>query len=260
MPKILNTLLCSIMIFLLAFMWAYVAIKDVSWSIVCAAILTAAFTYVIWRIADKWDSGKKIKQKRKKDVADLAEHLKFGEDNAQLFAELFRFYGFETDKTDYDSFVATKDGQKNYVAVCFEQDMLSRDRLRECVVTAKRIKADKLYIFANKIGTSEQRTAESYINTAFIDGNNAYELLEQCDKLPTITRRKPKKTSLIAKYALCRQRFGWYFASCIFMIIISVFSFFPWYTLAWATVMFVLAVYSLFNKRYNTKKTQVSLD
>lgn len=260
MPKILNNLLCSIMIFLLAFMWVYVSIKDATWALVCAAVLTAASAYVMWRIADKWENDKQVKQKRKKDVANFAEYLMFGEDNAQLFCDLFGFYQFETEKIDYDNLIAIKNGQKSYVAICFETDKLTRDRLRESVVAAKRNKADKLYIFANKIEPSERRLAESYINTAFIDGNNAYELFEQCDKLPTLKRRSVQKTSFIAKYAFCRKRFGWYFASCIFMLIISIFSFFPWYTLTWATVMFFLAVYSLFNKRYNTQKTQVSLE
>lgn len=260
MPKILNNLLCSLMIFSLAFLWVYFCLKDVMWALICALIITAAFAYILWRITSKWEDGKKIKQKRKKEIVDFTEYLKFYEDNAQLFADLFRFYLFNTELIDYDNFIARKNGKKYYVAICFEQDTLSKERLRQAVISAKRSKADKLYIFANKTEPAQEKIAASHIDSVFIDGVNTYELFEQCDKLPAFTRKSVKKTSFIGKYAFCKQRFWWYFSSCIFMVIISVFSFFPWYTLSWATVMFVLAVYSLFNKRYNSKKTQVSLD
>lgn len=227
MSKILNNLICSVMIFALTFLWAYFCLKDAFWSTICAATITVSLSYILWKIASKRENGKKIKQKRKKDIANLAEYLKFGENNAELFADLFNYYGFETEKIDFDNYIAYKDSRKNYVAVCFEQDTLNKDRLRQAVVSAKRHKADKLYIFTNKTDPSAEKTAANYITTAFIDGINTYALFEQCDKLPSTTIKPIKKTSLIGKYALCRQRFGWYCASCIFMVIVSVFSYFP---------------------------------
>ena len=140
------------------------------------------------------------------------------------------------------------------------QNALTQDGLRKAVVCAKRNEADKLFVLAAKIDQPLVKAANARITTTFIDAANAYELLEQCDKLPQIPSARKTQTGFAAKYAFNRKRFGWYMLSSLFMLVISVVSYFPWYTLSWSTVMFALALYCLLNKRYNPTRTAVSID
>lgn len=260
MAKVLNSLLSTIMIFLLTFTWAYYCIKNVTWALALLAIVSVCACYLLWKSLSKWDDGKRLKKQQKKAISDFAEYLKFGEDNASLFEDMLKYYGFEVFKTDYDSLDAVKNGVKSYAVIHFEQDALSKDALRNAVVDAKRRKAEKLYVFTCKADQPLQTLANAHIPTSFIDAKNTYQLFEQCDKLPAVKIKSRAKSSFVAKYALCKQRFGWYLGSCLFLTAVSIVSYFPWYTLAWATVMFALALYSLLNKKYNIIETRVKLD
>ncbi|MCM1533982.1 MAG: hypothetical protein NC099_04945 [Corallococcus sp.] len=259
MAKILNNLLCTLMIFALAFLWVYFSIKNVLWALALAAITALSSSYILWRAASKREKIKNAKLRDKKAAESFAEFLRFNADNAELFSDMMRFYGFTVEKYDYDNLVAEKDGEKCFAAICFEADNLSKDRLRHAILNAKRQNADKLYIFAPKADTALQKLSDGHVATTFVDAANAYELFDQCGKLPTFVSKRKTKNSFVAEYAFNKRRFGWYFASSLFMLIISTVSFFPWYTLSWSTVMLGLALYSLLNKRFNPVKTAVTL-
>lgn len=259
MAKILDNILCTLTIFALTFLWTYYGIKDVAWAAGLSLVVALCSSYLLYRAFSKWESSKNAKKQRKKAVSDLTEYLRYGENNAELFGELFRYYNYTVTPVDYDGFIAEKDC-KCFVAICFSQNALTLDELRKAVITAKRNKADKLFVLAAKTDQPLVKTANAHIKTEFIDGANAYELLEQCDKLPKIPSARKTKTGLVAKYAFCRKRFGWYLSSSLFMLVISVVSYFPWYTLSWATVMLGLALYCLLNKRFNPTSTSVSID
>ncbi len=259
MAKILNNILCTAMIFAITFLWTYYGIKDATVAAVLSLVVALCSSYLLYRALSKWESAKNAKKQRKKAVNDFAEYLKYGENNAKLFAELFEYYNYAITPIDYDNFIATKNG-KYFVAVCFEQNALTQDELRKAVVCAKRNKADKLFVLAAKIDQPFVKAANARITTTFLDAANAYELLEQCDKLPQIPSARKTQTGFVAKYAFNRKRFGWYMLSSLFMLVISVVSYFPWYTLSWATVMLALALYCLLNKRFNPTRTAVSID
>ena len=111
MAKVLNSLLSTIMIFLLTFTWAYYCIKNVTWALALSATVSVCACYLLWKSLSKWDDGKRLKNS-KKAIADFAEYLKFGEDNASLFEDMLKYYGFEVFKTDYDSLDAVKTESK----------------------------------------------------------------------------------------------------------------------------------------------------
>lgn len=248
------------MIFALSFLWVYYCLKSAFWALTLSAVIALCSAYILWRIQTKAGVARQAKQKNKKAVASFYDYLKFNADNAQLFQSLYEYYRYDVEKIDYDSFVATKDGQKTYVALRFENDSFSVSDLRAAIVTAKRANVNKLCIYAGKIDPPIKRSAAQHFDVTFVDANNAYALLEQCDKLPNVPQIKPIKASFAASYAFCRKRFGWYFASSVFLTIISIVAYFPYYTLGWATVMLCLALYSMFNTRYNVKTTGVKLD
>lgn len=260
MPKILNNFLCSVMIFALSFLWVYYCVKSVAWALTLGLILAFCSAYLIARIQNKVGQVKAVKQQNKKVVANFYDYLKYNENNAELFAELYRYYHYDVDIVDYDSFIAVKDNSRYYVATLYAKDSLNASDIATAIVQAKRAKTDKLRVYVGKADAVISKTAKQRFDVEFVDVNNAYELLSQADKLPTIPQVKPAKNSFIAKYAFCRKRFGWYFASSVFMALVSVVAYFPYYTLAWATVMLVLALYSLFNTRYNTRQTNVTLN
>ena len=261
MAKILNSFLCAFGIFFICFAWVYYSLKDDMLAFALAAIVALCSAYLIWKALGQIDAGNQIKIAKKKAVASFVNFLRFNANNAAIFENMLRYYHFEIEKQTYDSLIVSKNGQLCYVAISFAHDSLTRDELREAVVSAKRANCNALYVFTNKVDASSVSNANAHLSATFIDAENTYALFEQCDKLPTVPNKStPKKATFLAQYAFNRRRFGWYFTSSIFMLLISLISYFPWYALAWATVFFCLAVYSLVNKRYNYTRTRVTLD
>lgn len=260
MAKFLNSVLCTVILFLLTFAWIYFCIKDTTLAFALSTIVALASGYIIWRMQSKWETGKNIKKKQKKAVADFCNYLKFGADNAAIFSPMLKYYHFEIIQSNYDNLVAIKNGVKCYVAICFDKDSLAIDDLRKAIVSAKRAECAKLYLFTNRIDSQLKDIANKHISTVCADADNTYKLFEQCEKLPIVPQVKPQKSHFVAKYAFNRRRFGWYFVSSLMMLALSVISYFPWYSLAWATVLFAVAVYSLVNKRYNAVPTRITLD
>ena len=261
MSKILNTILCTLIIFFLSFLWVVYSLKDKTVALILSLVVALASCYLIERAQTERENHKRLKLNERKKIAEFKEHLRFGADNAALFADMLRYYRFEVTRVDYDNLTVTKNETKSYVAIRFAKDTLSSDELVAAVIAAKRAECSKLYVFANKIDNTTLSVAEPHLHTVAIDVANTYALFERCDKLPSVSPKKTvKKSSFVAKYAFNRRRFGWYFASSLFMLIIAVVSYIPWYMLGWATVSLGLALYSLLNRRYNTEPTSVTLD
>lgn len=260
MSRILNCLLCSVIIYLLSFVWIVYSLSDVTLAYALAAIVTLCSAYLIWKTLSKVEQSRHIKQTKKSNVASLGEYLRFNEDNAELFGTMLRYYRFEVKLVDYDNLIVTKNGVTSYVALRFCQDNLSRDELCKAVVSAKRASCSKLYVFTNKIDNALVKLAEKYLHVVSVDIANTYALLENAEKLPTLRNAAQRKPSLLPAYAFNRRRFGWYFASSLFMLAMSAVAYLKWYTLAWSTVCLILALYSLLNTRYNTPPTNITLD
>ena len=260
MSKILNCLLCTLIIFLLCFIWIVYCLRDTTLAFALSAIVTLSSCYLIWKSLSKFETGKKLKQAKKNNIASLSEYLRFNENNAELFSAMLRYYRFDVKSVDFDNLIVTKNNVTSYVALRFSQDSLNKEELCKTVVSAKRAKCAKLYLFTNKIDGALIRLAGKYLHTVSVDIANCYALFENSEKLPTLPKSAQRKASFIAAYAFNRRRFGWYFASSLFMIAVSVIAYFPWYTLGWATVSFALAMYSLLNTRYNTPPTNITLD
>ena len=260
MPKFLNNFLCSAMIFALSFLWIYFCLKSVTWAVTLGLLIALCSSYLIYRIQNKTEQVKSVKRQNKKAAANFYDYLKYNGNNAELFAELYRYYDYETDIIDFDSFVAVKDGMSTYVATVYAKDALTQSDVANLIVQAKRKKTDKLRLYAGKADPAVIKNAKLHFDVDYVDVNNAYELFSQADKLPQVPEIKPVKNSFAAQYAFCRKRFGWYFASSVFMALLSLIAYFPYYLLGWATVMLILALYSLFNTRYNVKSTNVTLN
>lgn len=261
MSKVLNVILCVIFIFLLSFCWAYFSLKSVNISLITASVLSIASSYILWQATKSRSNKQRIKKQRETNLTSLLSYLQFNDDNAELFSKLLTYYGFKTQRVDYDNLLAVKEERSCFIAIDFSQDSLSKEAVRQTVVNAKRRKASQIYFFCAKCDNPTQATANSHMPSTFVDLQNVYALFEQAEMLPKFKAAKTtKKMSFVAKYAFNRKRFGWYLGSSLFTMLISLFSYLRYYTLAWSTVFFALALYCLFNKRYNATPTQVTLD
>ena len=261
MAKVLNCILCAIAAFLLSFIWVYYCLRNSTLALWLSVIVAIAMAYVVWRFLTERENGKKRKLAKRKSIAALSEYLRFCENNCKLFAEMLRYYRFDVTEVNFDDLIVVKNNVKSYVATRFVQDSLVKDELVHAVLAAKRAGCHKLYVFTNKADKALVDTANTHIHTVTVDIANTYALLEQCDKLPALKEIKPsRKPFLVAKYALNKRRFGWYFTASLFMTALSVISFIPWYMLSWATINFGLALYSLLNRRFNVAPTNITLD
>lgn len=260
MSKILNNLICTAMLFALSFLWVYYCLKSVVWAVTLAAVIALCAAYIMWRMQCRLGNIRTAKSQSKKNVLKLADYLKYNDDNSAVFAPLYGYYGYEVSVIDYDSFVVVKNNVKTLVCLRFEEDSLKQTALQQAIVTAKRSKLNKLAIYCAKADAAARKAASAHFDVTIIDVGNVYRLLSECDKLPTLPDAKPTKNSFAASYAFNRKRFGWYFGSSIFMTLVSIVAYFPYYTLGWATVMLALALYSLFNTRYNAIQTTIRLD
>ncbi len=261
MAKILNTLLGSLCVFFVCFLWIVYCLKDGASAAGLAAIVAVAAGYLIYNVQSEQNLRKSQKRAAQKRTEALGEYLRFGEDNAALFEKMLSYFRFEVQKEGYDDLIAVKNNVKGYVALRYASDALTKEQLALAVAEAKRKKCDKLYLFAHKADKSLLAQAEKVLPVTFADVANVYALLEQSDKLPQLNTEKPsKKASFAAKYAFSRKRFGLYLATTVFLSAITVISYVKWYTLAWATASLALALYSLLNKRYNAQPTAVTLD
>ncbi len=242
---------------MLCFVWIVYCTKLAELSAALSAIVTAASAYLIYKLqcgAQRLHSGKKSDAKQ---IAALGQYLRYG-DNTELVCEMLRYFGFEVLQADPDDITVQKRGAKSLVALRFACDCADGGVWANAVVKAKRIGCEKLYMFAQKSQNAPSPVCG--IQTTFVDVANVYALLCQCDKLPALPAPEKHRTSLLPQVAFCRKRFGWYLAAALFMLAISAVSFVKWYTLLWATVNMVLALYSLLNRRYNVRPTAVTLD
>lgn len=258
MAKVLNNLLCCAMIFSLTFVWTVYCLKDAKIALFLAAVVAACSFYIIFVILTKWQKKKNVKTKKKKTIKDFAIFLQFYSDTAELFMPMLCYYNFTTEKVDFDNLIISKE-QRIFVAICFQNDSVTFGQIQKAIVEAKRAGCEKLMIFGNKADNGIVAFANSQFNCRFIDAANTYELFERAEKLPQIPKQKLPKRSFLPQFAFSKKRFGWYFFGAVFTLVTAIFSYFKLYLLIWSTVLLCLALYSLFNKRFNTQPTEVTL-
>ncbi len=259
MPKILNSILCTVMIFLLTFSWTAYCLREVKLALILAAVVALCGCYLIIMLLSQREDKKQTKQKEKKTVNSFGTFLQFNADNAALFSEMFRFYRYEVEPVDFDNVVLSKDN-RCFAAICFQESAVTLAQIQKAVVSAKRNGCNKLIVFGNKMDNALQTVANTQLPTKFVDLANTYALFEKAEKLPQFENGKTVKQHIIPQFAFNKKRFGWYFGGALFMLLTSFVSLLKIYLLVWSTVLFGLAMYSLCNKRYNKIPTDVTLE
>lgn len=258
MARILNNILCTLMTFLLTFAWAVYCLKNAQAAFLLALIVALCSGYIIFALLSKLEKDKTKKKRTQKTLNDFFAFLQFNADNQQTFEPMLKFFNFEVERIDFDNAVITKEN-KSYCAFCFQTENLRLEQIQKAVVEAKRNDCNSLTVFCNK-ANGLQTLCNAEIPTKFVDLQNTYALFEQAEKLPAFVHKKVAKQHPIPQYMFNKRRFGWYFAGAIFTLTTAAFSFLKVYLLTWATVFFGLALYSLFNKKFNGTPTGVKLE
>lgn len=259
MARILNVFLCTIMTFLLAFAWVTYCLKNTKIALLLSAITAICFCYLFWVLSKQTERKRNAQNARKKTLQNFFLFLKFNENNANTFAPALQFYGYAVQSKDFDNVLIQKEG-KTFVSFCFETEKLSEERMRRAVILAKREKCEKLLIFGNRAENALLEIASLHIPTRFVDLENCYRLLERAGKLPSFPSVKKTQRKIVATVAFNKKRFGWYLGGAVFTLATAAVSLLKIHLLVWASALFVLAAYSLLNKKYNATPTDVTLD
>lgn len=259
MARILDNILCTILIFLLTFAWAAFCLKNATIALVLALIVSLCSSYITFILLKKLENNRSVKKKKKNELNNFAIFLQFNCDNSAVFVKMFNYYNFTTEIVDYDNIIATKN-ERYFVAIRYDCDTVKLPQLRDAIVAAKRNNCRKLLIFAPKIDNGALTVADGQFPIKFVDTANAYALFEHSETLPKLPNSKAAKPRILPQYAFSKKRFGWYFSGAVFLFLTSFISYFKLYSLLWATALAAVALYCLFNKRYNKPPTDVKLE
>lgn len=259
MAIILDNLICTVAIFLLTFAWVYYVLRNAQLAFALASIVALCGSYVIWQGLKKYFSVQNKRKADKQQRTDLMTYLRFNTDNIKLFTQMANYYDFDVKDTFSDGFVASKDDQITYFAISFANDCIKGDASVPFVISAKRNKANKMYLLCNKADGNALSLANSQLPTQVIDTNNLYNLLEQSNLLPPLPKQSKQKFSVLGSYALCKARAKSYFGCGIFLLLTSFFGYAKIYNIVWASILCVIGVYCIFNKKYNVLPTCITL-
>ena len=260
MARFLDVFLSSIAIFFVTFCWVYYILRDATTALILALFVALCASYIVYRIVCTTHKKQQLTKSKKSHLASFTNYLCFCENVGDVFAQLLKYYTFDVQNAQNDGIVATKNGQKNYVALLFDNDVVTTSELRKAVKTAKQHQANKLIVFCIGYKPTDAQMANSQLPTKFVDKQSAFVLFEQADMLPPPTDTTVKKSAYFAQYAFCKKRFGGYFASGMFLLITSALTFFQLYSIVWGTALVAVALYSLLNKKYNVTQNVATLE
>ena len=257
MAVIINDILCTVMLFLLSYAWAAYCLENALAALAAASVITLCGGYLIFAVFTRAERKKRLKRAEKEKIAAFADFLQFNAHNAELFAEMLKFFRCDIVRAEADNLVVRRE-EKIFVSLLFERKICF-DSLRKEAVKAAAEECGKMWVFGLDCENALLEQIRQHVDVCFFDAQQTYGLFSQADKLPLMRPVKRKKASVAANYAFCRKRFRWYFFSALFTAVMAFFSFFPLYLLVWATALFVLALYSLFNRRFNGDKEVLPL-
>lgn len=246
MAKITNNILLAVIVALLTWSWvSYIT----NWQLI-AVLASIAVTALFLVLASK----NNITTTSQKLTDSLAVHLSIDSNSLQLMDKMLQYYLYATTIIDDHHILATKQDSTHLVYCHNSMDNVNT----QCAtLTAKLCKQHKIYkvsIIAPNIEPAVYTVFHyCHINTKHINIASLYNQLQHANMLPALHPTSTKTKGIVASYALSKHRAKHYAISSIFLVVISSISYLPAYTLAWATVLLALALYSRFNTRYNSK-------
>lgn len=258
MSKIINTILTSVIAALLCFCWVRYATKNTVAAIVCSALVGAISAYVCCRLFANRQEKNNKRAANKQQIRALCDKMRYEANNADLLEPMLTYFGYQTIEKRYDEIVCRKQGKKYLVVAEFAAPKLTEETLAKHIVAAKRQNVDKLLVFCADIHPSATEACKNF-DVRVVRAEELFRLFVTADKLPELPQKTRSDGGLVARFALCRARFGWYLFGALWTAAMSLVSYFKVYSLVWATILFGLALYSMFNRRYNFSSKQIDL-
>lgn len=247
----MNTLLCSLMIFLLSFCWIRYCGIPTNTSFLLAIMLTVCAGYLLYKSLCEIYSAKTLNSAKSSKIKHLTDYLQFNENNVATFETCFRYYNYETKPISENKLILYKNDLKFFVVFYFI-DEISKDIAIKNTIAAKKLKCSCIYFFGTAMNNTLLNLCNEHIRAHFVDVNTTFNLLKNSNQIPVCceSQKKTRKNRPVG-LNLSRKRFVWFFVGALYMALISLISIMPIYTLAWASILFILSLYCLFNKRYN---------
>ena len=257
MAKFLNVFLSGILAALAVFCWTYYATKLGATALISAALAFIAVSAVAKTANDvHFTSNKKIARQRKNAAETMADFFAF-DGCERTLREAFEYLGYDVE-TKKNKLTVKNDVKEFDVALKFKFTPLNADDVLQVVQENRIDHQAKTYLFCKRYGADAQRCASiAPQKVILLDCTAIYDWLERLNKLPQISQTKKVKQHPMLSYALNKRRFGYYFGSALFLFATSFISYFPIYSLVWATLLTAIAFYSKFNTRFNVLTTDV---
>ncbi|MCM1043744.1 MAG: hypothetical protein NC350_06060 [Corallococcus sp.] len=250
MAKYLNAFFITLTAFFPAFCWTYYATKVPLASLLAGALCSAA-ALALCALYIKNPPAKS--KSLKKEAEKLAMHFALTGEDETVCAHL-KYLGYAVEKESRHCYLAEKDGTKYYVGCRFTVEPISADDVISCAQSAKDCSADGAVLLCASCKQECLAYAKlTETKVTVCQASDVYQWLDKYGKLPDVHQVPPPKLRPAAKFAFNAKRFPYYFSSAVFLFVISLISYFPLYTLLWATALSFLALYCKVNKRFNPK-------
>jgi hypothetical protein len=256
MARIINIILISVAGFLLCFTWL-VYYKQALWICYTVSALLAIMFFVVLFVLEKRSNmlipGKRVKKSvsdsQKKALACLTDYA--------VFLNIFQTKGYSIKRLSDEIYLIENTKNTSLIVFNFKLSNVGAQDVINAYKLSKKNTADNIVLFclAYDAGAKEMcRMLDKEIT--FMDFNSAKQFLranQRAIELPQPEKRVRFFESKLFYYAFNRSRFKYYFFSAVFLLLLSRISFYSLYNISIATVSFVLSLYCLVNKRFNSQ-------
>ncbi len=242
MNRFFNTFLTSILVFALTFSWLNYCTKSKILSALLA-LSTATAICTLMYLTGKNKAQKQLTTKRERvALHTFDDFLVWNGNNAELFADLLAFCNYNTSILPNGYLLLQQNNKKYLATTCFvATETLSPSVLQNAVATAKQVNATKILLFTNRdLPVQVPFEMQTY------NLQQTYALFCACGKLPAVKNCTQPAKRFALSSVFNKKLFGKYAVGSLFLAVFSMFSFFPFYTLVWSSILFALALLSLF--------------
>jgi hypothetical protein len=252
MPKVMNTILITIFVFFATFCWVYYLTKLQNTALIGATILAFASACLC--------ATKRLPKKtaNKKIAKQLALQFALYGDNG-VIADLYQYVGYKVAQSG-NAVIATKNHQKCWVQIDFELKNTTCSKVVQACKVAKNNGCNRVDLWCNGVEGEVAKYVDSLpVKLQIFDANKTFALLDKYQKLPQLKIEKVVKNTPVLQYAFNKKRAKSYLTSSVFAFALSFLSFWPLYSLVWASLFALASLYSQFNKKFNLKDENIQL-
>lgn len=263
--KKIDLIAISITLFILLYIVYITFLDGVVYCLILSA-LSLFILHLLYHIATRKKREKdKLKYKDEKHCENIFLNLPFiCEKNINEFLQkLFTAAGFIC-KTENNILKAEKDNIKRIVLNSFNKKSTDEQMIYICEQKRQELSADGFILLCNEACDNAYKMLDliNNKNNGIICKNKIYITMKNHNVFPEIKYQfvhSKKILKEIFAYAFARSRFKNYFILAVIMFLFSYVTPFKLYYLIFAAVLLIFCIFSLVNKKYNSKITNDDL-